>query len=170
MIDPEKCRASGRSGVNTFAMIQPGTRLKAFVSNIKCRALFRRSVESLVLLAFSDLCRKCLATLSLLTAGALLAGCTTPDVSYADLDPPASATITDHSVTVHLGLDFANSACFTRPKARVEGRVVLITGHRTLRDQNRDFLVTLPSSVDSKSVELFWVNPDGRQVPIPTEK
>jgi hypothetical protein len=104
------------------------------------------------------------------TVGMLLSGCATPNVKYSDLRPPTTATVSDDAVMVHVGSDLMNSACFTKPKARVEGQTVLIVGYRTLREQSRDFLVRLPASVSSESISVVWVDPGGSRVPVPITK
>jgi len=100
----------------------------------------------------------------------LLSGCATPNVKYSDLQPPTTASVSEDAVMVHVGSDVMNSACFTKPKARVKGQTVLIVGYRTLREQSRDFLVRLPASVSSQSVSVVWIDPDGGPVPIPITK
>ena len=111
-----------------------------------------------------------LAMIFLLADSVFLAGCTTPDVKYWDLRPLTTAALSGDTITVHLGSDLVNSACFTRPKTRVEGQKVFIVGYRTLREQRRDFLVRLPASVSSQSVAVLWVDPDGSRVPVPITK
>ena len=106
----------------------------------------------------------------LLAVGVLLTGCATPNVKYSDLRPPTTATVSGDTVTVHLGGDLTASACWTRPKARVEGQTVCIVGYRTLREQSRDFIVHLPASVSAQSVVVVWVDPDGSHVPVPITK
>ena len=109
-------------------------------------------------------------TIFILTVGVLLTGCATPAVKYSDLRPPTTATVSGDTVTVHVGSDLMNSACFTKPKARVEGQTVLIVGYRTLREQSRDFLIRLPASVSSQSVAVVWVDPDGSRASVPITK
>jgi hypothetical protein len=92
------------------------------------------------------------------------------DVKYADLRPATTATISRDTVMIHIGSDLTNSACFTRPKARIDGHTVFISGYRTLRKQNRDFPVRLPPSASSPPVAVVWVDPDGRHVSVPTAK
>ena len=106
--------------------------------------------------------------LALLTV--LLAGCAAPDVRYADLQPAPTATVAGETVTVHLGSDLTASACWTRPKAKVEGRTVCIVGYRTLHEQNRDFVVRLPASNGSQPVSVVWIDPDGSRVAVPITK
>jgi hypothetical protein len=110
------------------------------------------------------------ATILVVTASVLLGGCATPNVKYSDLRPPTTASASGDTVTVHVGSDLMNSACFTRPKARVEGQTVFIVGSRTLREQSREFAVRLPASVSSESVSVVWVDPDGSRVPVPIKK
>jgi len=106
--------------------------------------------------------------LPLLTA--FLAGCAASDVKYTDLQPATTATITGDTVTVHLGSDMRASACFTRPKATVEGRTVYIVGYRTLREQSHNFVVQLPVSTSPRLVSVVWVDPDGSRVAVPITK
>jgi len=106
------------------------------------------------------------ATILAATVGALLSGCVTSDVKYSDLRPPTTASVSDDMLTVHIGSDLMNSACFTRPKARVEGQTVFIVGYRTLRKQARDFAIRLPASVRPESVSVVWVDPNGSHVPV----
>ena len=96
-----------------------------------------------------------------------LTGCATPDVKYAELSPATTATLAADTLTVHLGSDLTASACWTRPKARVEGRTIYIAGFRTLRRQSRDFEVRLPASETGESVKIVWLEPDGSQVSVP---
>jgi hypothetical protein len=110
------------------------------------------------------------APIFFLTLGVLLPGCATSNVKYSDLRPPTTATVSGDTITIHVGGDLMHSACFTRPKARVEGQTVFIVGYRTLREQSRDFLVHLPGSVRSQSVEVVWVDPDGSRIPVPITK
>ena len=113
--------------------------------------------------------RRAAATLTLLLS-VLLAGCAAPNVKYSDLQPPTTATVAGEAVTVHLGSDVMNSACYPRPKARVEGTTVYIVGYRTLREQSREFVVRLPASTNSQPVTVVWVNPDGSRVAVPVTK
>jgi hypothetical protein len=111
-----------------------------------------------------------LVAILILTVSVLLTGCATPDVKYSDLRPPTTATVSGDAITVHIGSDLTNSACFTRPQARVKGQTVFIVGYRTLRKQSRDFVVRLPASVSSHAVAVVWVDPDGSRVPVPITK
>jgi len=106
----------------------------------------------------------------LLSVGVLLTGCATPNVKYSDLRPPTTATLSGETITVHIGSDLMNSACFTRPKAKIERQTVFIVGYRTLREQSRDFQIHLPASMSSQSVAVVWVDPDGSRVPVPISK
>jgi hypothetical protein len=99
-----------------------------------------------------------------------LAGCATPEVKYSDLQPPTTASAAGGTVTVHLGSDLTASACWTKCKARVEGSAIYVGGYRTMREQNRNFVVRLPASTNSQPVSVFWVNPDGSQVAVPITK
>ncbi len=110
------------------------------------------------------------ATILLLSLSLFAAGCSKPDVKYSDLSPATTATVSGDTVTIHLGSDLTASACWTKPKARVEGQTVYVVGYRTLSEQSREFVVRLPASANSQSVAVVWVDPDGSRVPIPTKK
>jgi hypothetical protein len=111
-----------------------------------------------------------IATAFVLTLTVLLAGCATPNVKYSDLQPPTTATVSGDAVTIHLGSDLMNSACFPRPKARVEGRTVYVGAHRSLREQSREFVVQLSASATAQPVSVVWVDPDGSRVVVPLSK
>ena len=100
----------------------------------------------------------------------LLGGCAAPDVKYANLQPATTATVVGDTVTVHLGSDLKASACWTRPKARVEGRTVYIVGYRTMREQSREFAIRLPPATNAQPVSVVWVDPDGSRVTVPITK
>jgi hypothetical protein len=100
----------------------------------------------------------------------LFAGCASPDVRYADLHPPTTATGSGDTITIHVGSDLVNSACYTQPKARVKGHTVYVVGYRSLREQGREYVIRLPGSVSSESVSVIWVDPDGTRHPIPPTK
>jgi len=110
------------------------------------------------------------ATILLPLLAVFLAGCATPDVKYSDLQPATTATVSGDTVTVHLGSDLMNSACYPQPKARVEGRTVYIGAHRTLREQSREFVVRLPAATNAHPVSVVWVDPDGKRVAVPIAK
>jgi hypothetical protein len=111
------------------------------------------------------------AGLSILTMTVLLAGCTSPDVKYSELQPPTTATVAGDIVTVHLGSDLVASACWTKPKARIQGRTVYIVGYRTLRERGHDFVIRLPATpAGSEPVSVFWIDPDGSPVAVPITK
>jgi hypothetical protein len=106
----------------------------------------------------------------LLILTGLLVGCATPDVKYSDLKPTTTASVSGDTITVHLGSDVMNSACYSRPKARVEGRTVYICAYRTLREQSREFVVRLPTASSSPAVSVVWVDPDGSRAAVPITK
>ena len=108
-----------------------------------------------------------IAVLCVLAMSLLLLGCADPDVRYSDLKPATTATVAGETVTVHLGSDLTASACWTSPKARVEGGTVYIVGYRTLREQKREFAVRLSATARSQPVSVIWVDPDGSKVAIP---
>jgi len=99
-----------------------------------------------------------------------LAGCATPDVKYSDLQPATTATVASNTVTIHLGSDLMNSACWTRPKARVEGVTVYVVGSRILREHSREFVVRLPAATNAQPVTVVWIDPDGKPVAVPITK
>lgn len=110
------------------------------------------------------------ATILLLSLSLFVVGCSKPDVKYSDLSPATTATVSGDTVTIHLGSDLTASACWTKPKARVEGQTVYVVGYRTLSEQSREFVVRLPASASSQSVTVVWVDPDGSRVSIPIKK
>jgi hypothetical protein len=107
---------------------------------------------------------------ALLTLSVLLPGCTTSNVKYSDLRPPSTATISGDTVTVHLGSDLTNSACWTRVRTKVEGNTIYVFGARTLREQSRQFVVRLPASAPAQTIAVIWVDPDGRHISIPVTR
>ena len=110
------------------------------------------------------------ATILLLSLNMFLTGCAKPDVKYPDLSPVTTATVSGDTVTIHLGSDLTASACWTRPKARVDGRTVYVVGYRTLKEQSREFAVHLPASASSQPVSVVWVDPDGSRVTVSIRK
>ena len=110
-----------------------------------------------------------LATIFLLSLSIFFTGCAKPDVKYSDLSP-TTATFSGDSVTIHLGSNLMASACWTRPKARVDGQTVYVVGYQTLKEQSREFVVHLPASAVSQSVSVVWIDPDGSRVTIPIRK
>jgi hypothetical protein len=110
------------------------------------------------------------STILLLGLSVFLAGCATPDVNYSDLRPATTATVSGGAVTIHLGSDLMASACWTRPKVRVDGQTVYVVGYRTMHEQSREFVVRLPVSVSSQPVVIVWVDPDGSRVTVPITK
>ena len=109
-------------------------------------------------------------TAILLAMTVLLAGCATPDVKYADLQPATTATVASNTVTIHLGSDLMNSACYPQPKARVKDGTVYVVGYRTLREQSREFVIRLPAGTKARPISVVWVDPDGKRVAVPTTK
>lgn len=109
-------------------------------------------------------------TILLLSFTVFWAGCAKPDVKYSDLRPATTATISGSTVTIHLGSDMRASACWTIPKARVDGQTVYVVGYRTMREQSREFVVQLPASVGSQTVSVVWIDPDDRHVTVPITK
>jgi|SRR3989442_8089045 len=103
----------------------------------------------------------------------LLAGCRSPEVAFKDMEPTPTASVSGSTLTVHIGVDtnIPSSVVWVRPKAKVDGQTVLVTGSLSfLREQNRQFVFRLPASVSSQSVGVVWVNPDGSRVPVPVTK
>jgi len=115
-------------------------------------------------------CMNRIAAILLLGLTGFLAGCAKPDVKYSDLSPATTATVSGDTVTIHLGSDLTASACWTRPKARVDGRTVYVVGYRTLKEQSREFAVHLPPSASSEPVSVVWVDPDGSRVTVSIRK
>ena len=111
-----------------------------------------------------------IATVLLLALSVLLSGCAKPDVKYSDLRPATTATISGSTVTIHLGSDMLASACWTRPKAKVEGQTVYVVGYRTMQEQSREFTLQLPASANPPSFSIVWVDPDGSHVTVPIVK
>ena len=110
------------------------------------------------------------ATIMLLSSSVFLGGCAKPDVKYSDLRPATTATISGRTVTIHLGSDMLASACWTRPKAKVEGQTVYVVGYRTMQEQSREFLVQLPASASPQSLSVVWIDPDRSHVTVPIMK
>jgi len=111
-----------------------------------------------------------LAAIFILGPSVFLAGCAHPDVKYSDLRPATTATVSGRTVTLHLGSNMTDSACWTRPKARVEGQTVYVAGYRILWEQSREFAVRLPASVSPQKATVSWVDPDGRKISVPMVK
>ncbi len=95
-----------------------------------------------------------------------MSGCGKADVKYAFLRPAPSATLAGGIMTVHVGSDIYNSACWTRLRVKIAGQTVYISGRRVLREQNREVAIKLPPSMDASRVALVWVDPDGRIIPV----
>jgi hypothetical protein len=110
------------------------------------------------------------AALLILSLTTISVGWAKPNVKYSDLSPATTATLSKDKVTIHLGSDLSNSACWTLPKARIEGSTVNVVGYRTLFQQSREFEVRLPASVNSQAVTVVWVDPDGSKVSVPMKK
>jgi len=110
------------------------------------------------------------ASILLLSLSAFLSGCAKPDVKYSDLRPATTATISGSTVTIHLGSDLTASACWTKPKAKIEAQTVYVVGYRTMREQSREFAVQLPASVTPQTVSVVWIDPDGSHVTVPITK
>jgi len=110
------------------------------------------------------------ATILLLSVSVFLAGCSKPDVKYSDLRPATTATVSGDTVTIHLGSDLTASACWTIPKAKIEGQTVYVVGYRTMREQSREFAVQLPATVTPQMVSVVWIDPDGSHVTVPITK
>lgn len=99
-----------------------------------------------------------------------LTGCVNPEAKYSDLYPPPTATIADGKITIHIGGDRVNSALYTLPKAKIEGQTVYVFGGHTMVGQSREFVVWLPASVNTQSVSVIWIDPDGSHIPVPTRR
>jgi len=109
-------------------------------------------------------------TILLLSLSVFLTGCAKPDVKYSDLSPATTATVSGDTVTIHLGSNLMASACWTRPKVRVDGQTVYVAGYRTVKERSREFVVHLPASAVSQSVSVVWIDPDGSRVTVPIKK
>jgi len=110
-------------------------------------------------------------TILLLSLSVFLTGCAKPDVKYSDLLPATTATVSDATVTVHLGIHITEVASWwgAIPKARVLGQIVYLSGYRTTSlHPVREFVVRLPASL--QSVTVVWVDPDGSHVTVPITK
>lgn len=92
------------------------------------------------------------------------------EVKYSDLSPETTATVSGDAVTVHLGRDLTASACWTMPRANIYGETVYVVGCRTLRQQNREFVVRLPALISSQSVRVVWIDPNGSHNPVRIKK
>jgi len=110
------------------------------------------------------------AAILFLSLSLFLSGCATPNVKYSDLSPSTTATVAGGTVTIRIGGNLQASACYTRPKARVEGQSIYVVGFLTLREQNPEFVVRLPASVSSQTVTVVWIDPDGSHVPVPIKR
>ena len=148
----------------------PLTRFMSRVGLPSVAELLRRTGGGLAFFAWQTTRIKHFTTILLLSLTVFLAGCSKSDVKYSDLRPATTATISGSTVTVHLGSDMIASACWTIPKARVDGRTVYVVGYRTMREQSREFVVQLPASVSSQTVNVVWVDPDGSHVTVPITK
>ena len=100
----------------------------------------------------------------------LFSGCRTPDIKYSWLKPATTATVSDRTVTLHIGSDMMNTACWTRPKVRVDASTIYVAGYMTIFEQNREVVVRLPAKAASQPVSVFWVDPHGTRVPVPISK
>ncbi len=116
------------------------------------------------------ICMRYFAIILLLSLSVFLSGCAKPDVKYSDLKPASTATVSGGTVTIHLGSDLVASACWTKPKSRIDGQTVYVVGYRTMREQSREFVVQLPASVTAAAVSVVWIDPDGSKVSVPTTK
>ncbi|MDD5141489.1 MAG: hypothetical protein PHY43_14665 [Verrucomicrobiales bacterium] len=110
------------------------------------------------------------ATILLLSLSVFLSGCAKPDVKYSDLKPATTATVSGSTVTIHLGSDLVASACWTKPKAKIDSQTVYVVGYRTMREQSRKFVVQLPASVTAQTVSVVWIDPDGSKITVPITK
>jgi hypothetical protein len=108
-------------------------------------------------------------SLLILTAS-LVVGCHKPEVKFTDIRPAPTATITNNTAIIHIGSDYYNSATYISPRTRIEGQTIYVFGYRTLKEQKRDSIVQLPTSVNPQSVTVEWLNPDGSHVPISITK
>ena len=112
-------------------------------------------------------------TILIAMMSSLLTGCHSPEVAFNDMSPTPTASVSGSTLTVHIGVDtnIPSSEVWVRPKAKVDGQTVLVTGSLSFyREQSREFVFRLPASVSSQSVGVVWVDPDGSRVPVPITK
>jgi hypothetical protein len=112
-----------------------------------------------------------LFNIMLLCSAAILSSCATrPDVAYADLTPSTTATVSGNRVTIHLGSNLLNSACWTRISIRIEEKTVRLSGSRTLWEQPQEVCRKLPAKAAMSPWTVVWKNPDGSLVKVPLIK
>ncbi|HEV2330018.1 MAG TPA: hypothetical protein VGY56_14650 [Verrucomicrobiae bacterium] len=81
---------------------------------------------------------------------------------------PPRASVTDHTVTIHLSNYLADRPpTWIHPKAEVQGQTIYLYGYRTSQVQKSTYIVRLPASVNPQSVSVIWIDPDGSQLRIP---
>ncbi len=86
------------------------------------------------------------------------------------MDPKPTASVSGEKLTVHLGVitNIPSSNVWIGHKAKVAGHTVSITGFQSFnREQNREFAVTLPLSVNPQTLLVIWIDPDGSHVTVP---
>ncbi len=105
-----------------------------------------------------------------LVASVFLTGCHKPEVKFTDMRPAPTATVSDSTVTVHLGEAYLTSAYWVHAKSKIKDHTIYVYGYYTLSEMSHEFVVKLPASLRSQTVSVVWLNPDGSQVPIPLTK
>jgi len=106
----------------------------------------------------------------MLGLGTVLAGCSSTTrslVNYTDVRPGPAATITDDHIQIVFGNDIAAPTCWIHPDSRTEGGTVYVYGQHSPDWATHEYLVKVPSLVNSQNVKVVWVNPDGSHVPVP---
>ena len=106
----------------------------------------------------------------ILVLSVFLTGCHQPEVKFTDMRPAPTATVASNAVTIHLGSDMLTSADWVHPKVKIEGQTIYVFGYLTLQEQSREYIVRLPAPVNSQSVSIVWIDPDGSHVTVPIVK
>lgn len=100
-----------------------------------------------------------------------LVGCQGPQVAFRDMDPKPTASVSDHTLTVHLGIitNIPVSEVWIGHKAKIVDHTVSVTGYQSFyHEQSSEFAVRLPAGL--QSVTVVWVDPDGSHVTVPITK
>jgi len=113
---------------------------------------------------------KRIVTTLCLVASVFLAGCHKPEVKFTDMRPTPTATVSDSTVTVHLGEAYLTSAYWVHAKSKIKDHTIYVYGYYTLSEISHEYVVKLPASLLSQTVSVVWLDPAGSQVPIPSAK
>lgn len=107
-----------------------------------------------------------------LALSVFLTGCHKTGVKFADMRTAPTATISKDVVTISLPGSFLGSNTWVQAKSRFEGQTLCVSGYRTTSEPEEDheYIVKLPASINSQSVTVIWIDPDGGRVPVPTTK